>query len=232
MVCIFKCSDGQSLRPGTKDPYFVKQLIAEVVKELVKVRADFAWKKDELMNGCSPLHIACSKGHLDITRELLKLDMDLSGLQDNEGKTPLHWAVIKGRVNIIAEILSVSLESSEMTTKHGETILHLAVKNNHFEVLKFLMESLDVSNLMNFQDTDGNTILHLATVRKLTTVSFLYSSHFILCEGVLIERIEFKKDFVTFLWLYVMFEFAVKTQKLNIDESFIKNSMAYLSLFP
>ncbi|KAG5591612.1 hypothetical protein H5410_042126 [Solanum commersonii] len=142
----------------------------EVVKELVKVRPDFAWKKDELMNGCSPLHIACSKGHLDITRELLKLDMDLSGLQDNEGRTPLHWAVIKGRVNIIAEILSVSLESSEMTTKHGETILHLAVKNNHFEVLKFLMESLDISNLMNFQDTDGNTILHLATVRKLTTM--------------------------------------------------------------
>uniref|UniRef100_M1AVQ6 Ankyrin repeat-containing protein n=1 Tax=Solanum tuberosum TaxID=4113 RepID=M1AVQ6_SOLTU len=120
--------------------------------------------------GCSPLHIACSKGHLDITRELLKLDMDLTGLQDNEGRTPLHWAVIKGRVNIIAEILSVSLESSEMTTKHGETILHLAVKNNHFEVLKFLMETLDVSNLMNYQDTDGNTILHLATVRKLTTM--------------------------------------------------------------
>ncbi|XP_015083956.1 ankyrin repeat-containing protein ITN1-like [Solanum pennellii] len=142
----------------------------EVVKELVKVRPDFAWKKDELMNGCSPLHIACSKGHLDITRELLKLDMDLSGLQDNEGRTPLHWAVIKGRVNIIAEILSVSLESAEMTTKHGETILHLAVKNNHFEVLKFLMESLDVSNLKNFQDADGNTILHLATVRKLTTM--------------------------------------------------------------
>ncbi|KAH0648075.1 hypothetical protein KY285_033323 [Solanum tuberosum] len=142
----------------------------EVVKELAKVRPDFAWKKDELVNGCSPLHIACSKGHLDITRELLKLDMDLSGLQDNEGRTPLHWAVIKGRVNIIAEILSVSLESSEMTTKHGETILHLAVKNNHFEVLKFLMESLDVSNLMNFQDTDGNTILHLATVRKLNTM--------------------------------------------------------------
>ncbi|XP_055820546.1 ankyrin repeat-containing protein At5g02620-like [Solanum dulcamara] len=142
----------------------------EVVKELVKVRPDFAWKKDVLMNGCSPLHIACSKGHLDITRELLKMDMDLSSLQDNEGRTPLHSAVIKGRVNIIAEILSVTLESAEMITKHGETILHLAVKNNHFEVLKFLMESLDVSNLMNVQDTDGNTILHLATVRKLTTM--------------------------------------------------------------
>ncbi|XP_060208317.1 ankyrin repeat-containing protein At5g02620-like [Lycium barbarum] len=140
----------------------------EVMKELVKVRPDFASKND--LNGCSPLHIACSKGHLDITRELLKLDMDLSALQDNEDRTPLHWAVIKGRVNIVAEILSVSLESSEMITKHGETVLHLAVKNNHFEVLKFLMESLNVSNLMNIQDTDGNTILHLATVRKLTTM--------------------------------------------------------------
>ncbi|XP_009757797.1 ankyrin repeat-containing protein At5g02620-like [Nicotiana sylvestris] len=140
----------------------------EIVKEVVKVRPDFAWKKD--LNGCSPLHIACSKGHLDITRELLKLDMDLSAQQDNEGRTPLHWAVIKGRVSIIDEILSLSLESAEMVTKNGETILHLAVKNNHFEVLKFLMECLNVSNLMNLQDNDGNTILHLATVRKLTTM--------------------------------------------------------------
>ncbi|KAG5591598.1 hypothetical protein H5410_042112 [Solanum commersonii] len=40
----------------------------EVVKDLTKVRPDFSWKKDELLNGCSPLHIVCSKGHLDNKR--------------------------------------------------------------------------------------------------------------------------------------------------------------------
>ncbi|KAJ9169943.1 hypothetical protein P3X46_018084 [Hevea brasiliensis] len=43
------------------------------------------------------LHQACSKGHLETTRELLRFDTDLSSLQDNDGRTPLHWAAMKGR---------------------------------------------------------------------------------------------------------------------------------------
>ncbi|KAK6912740.1 PGG domain [Dillenia turbinata] len=139
----------------------------DVVKEILKARPDFARKKD--YQGCTPLHLACSKGHYDITGELLRLDEDLVCVQDNEGKTPLHWAAIKGRINIIDEILAVSLESGEILTKQGETVLHLAVKNNQFEALRYLMETLNITKLVNLQDNDGNTILHLATAGKLTT---------------------------------------------------------------
>nr|GMD87265.1 ankyrin repeat-containing protein At5g02620-like [Ipomoea batatas] len=137
----------------------------DIVKEIVRARPEFASKRDS--NGCIPLHLACSKGHLEATKELLEVDSDLCFRQDKEGRTPLHWAAVKGRVNIIYELIDASLESAHMVTKHGETVLHLAVKNNQFEVLKFLMEVLDVSTLKNAQDNDGNTVLHLATSAKL-----------------------------------------------------------------
>ncbi|XWS70324.1 hypothetical protein CRYUN_Cryun03dG0038300 [Craigia yunnanensis] len=140
----------------------------DVAKEILRARPEFSWKKD--MIGCTPLHLSCSKGHLEITRELLRLDADLCSLQDNEGRTPLHWAAIKGRVNIVDEILSMSLESAEMKTKHGETVLHLAVKNNQYEVVRYLVDNLNISKLVNFPDNDGNTVLHIATAGKLTTM--------------------------------------------------------------
>ncbi|KAJ9168305.1 hypothetical protein P3X46_019848 [Hevea brasiliensis] len=140
----------------------------EIVKEILKIRPDFAWKKD--VNGCTPLHQACSKGHLETTRELLRFDTDLSSLQDNDGRTPLHWAAMKGRVSIIDEILSVSLESAEMITKNGETVLHLGVKSNQFDAVKYLMETLNTTKLINKPDNDGNTALHLATAGKLGTM--------------------------------------------------------------
>ncbi|GLT85434.1 hypothetical protein SLE2022_036240 [Rubroshorea leprosula] len=141
----------------------------EVAKEVLKVRPDFAWKKDQ-RHGFTPLHISCMKGHLDITRELLRLDNDLSSLQDNDGRTPLHWAAIKGRVNILDEILSENLEPAEMITEHGETVLHLAVKNNHYDAVRYLADNINTSKLVNLPDHDGNTVLHLATAGKLNTM--------------------------------------------------------------
>ncbi|KAF8388937.1 hypothetical protein HHK36_025620 [Tetracentron sinense] len=128
----------------------------------------FLWRGDLL--GCSPLHLACKKGHLDITRELLRLDPNLSSLQDNDGRTPLHWAAMKGHVSIIDAIFSISLGSAEMLTKQGEMVLHLAVKNNYYETIKYLVEKLNITKLMNMANNDGNTILHLATARKLNTM--------------------------------------------------------------
>ncbi|EOY29731.1 Ankyrin repeat family protein, putative [Theobroma cacao] len=147
---------------------FHYEKIVDVAKEILKARQEFSWKKDK--HGCTPLHLSCSKGHLEITRELLRLDADLSSLQDNEGRTPLHWAAVKGRVNIIDEILSISIESAEMITKHGETVLHLAVKNNQYEAVRYLVENLNITKLVNLPDNDGNTVLHIATAGKLTTM--------------------------------------------------------------
>ncbi|XP_071719794.1 uncharacterized protein [Rutidosis leptorrhynchoides] len=140
----------------------------EIIKEILKVRPDFAKKFNS--EGYSPLHLACSKGHVDTTRELLWFDPDLISLGDHNGWTPLHWAAMKGRFGIIGEILSISLEYVEMVTNHGETVLHLAVKYNQFEGLRYLMDTINVIKLVNIQDNDGNTVLHIATAGKLTTM--------------------------------------------------------------
>ncbi|KAI3696670.1 hypothetical protein L6452_29131 [Arctium lappa] len=140
----------------------------EIVKEIIKVRQEFARKGTS--EGYSPLHLACSKGQIDTIRELLELDQDLSCLRDHNGWTPLHWASMKGRVGIIGEITSTSRESVDIVTNNGETVLHLAVKYNQFDALRYLMETLNVTELVNVQDNDGNTVLHIATAAKLTTV--------------------------------------------------------------
>lgn len=140
----------------------------EIVNEILKVRPEFARKYTS--EGYSPLHLACSRGQVETTRELLWLDPDLLSLRDHNGWTPLHWASMKGRVGVIGEIISINLESVEMVTNHGETVLHLAVKYNQFDGLKHLMETLNITKLMNVQDNDGNTVLHVATAGKLNTM--------------------------------------------------------------
>lgn len=142
--------------------------VTAIVREILSIRQDFARRRDG--QGLTPLHIAATKGHLEITRELLKMDSDLCFLKDNEGRSPLHAAAIKGRIAILEEILSASLESASMVTNQGETILHLCVKNNQIDALRYLVEKLDITQLINLPDSNGNTVLHLATAGKLSVV--------------------------------------------------------------
>ncbi|XP_077218842.1 uncharacterized protein LOC143853025 [Tasmannia lanceolata] len=146
----------------------------DIVREILYIRPAFARKRDE--KGFYPLHLASSKGHLEVTRELLRVDSDLCLLRDNEGRTPLHSAATRERVSILKEILSKSFEPAWMLTKGGETVLHLSVMNNKYEAVQYLVEALDIRDLINLPDNNGDTVLHLATAAKLPTmVEYLIS---------------------------------------------------------
>ncbi|XP_031477401.1 ankyrin repeat-containing protein At2g01680-like [Nymphaea colorata] len=137
----------------------------EIVRDILKVRPYFASRLDE--RGRSPLHLSSRKGHIGATSELVKFDSDLSLVADKEGWTPLHMAATKGSVHILSEILSVSRESMAMLTIAGDSVLHLGVKNNRLDVVKYVVENMDVSEILNLRDRGGNTILHLAVAAKL-----------------------------------------------------------------
>ncbi|KAL6006146.1 hypothetical protein ACLOJK_040192 [Asimina triloba] len=139
---------------------------ADVVRELLKARPDFASKLDG--QGFSPLHLASSRGHAETTKEFLRLDPELCFQRDSEGRMPLHLAAIGGRVSVLNAIISTDLRLPWMLTKRRETVLHLSVKNDQYEAVRYLVEKLDITNLVNFPDDDGNTILHLAAAGKLT----------------------------------------------------------------
>ncbi|KAL5866180.1 hypothetical protein ACOSQ3_003694 [Xanthoceras sorbifolium] len=119
--------------------------------------------------GYSPMHLAAASGHEQVVLELLKADHDSCLMKDRNGWTPLHWATYRARKVIVNLLLSASPESASVLTYRGESFLHLAVKYNqcqHFDVLVQWLKQLNMEDLVNKTDSEGNTILHLATYRR------------------------------------------------------------------
>ncbi|KAK6162679.1 hypothetical protein DH2020_002520 [Rehmannia glutinosa] len=66
-------------------------------------------------------------------------------------------------------LLVVMAKCVKDVTSFGETALHLAVKNFKFEALKYMLqwvEKVDMVEVVNWGDKDGNTVLHYAVLRK------------------------------------------------------------------
>ena len=78
------------------------------------------------------------------------------------------------------ELVSSFPESLKEINASLETPLHVAVKNNQVEATKLLLEEIkkrDMSErIVNMENREGNTILHLATLGKQLQVLILYSS--------------------------------------------------------
>ncbi|GLT91905.1 hypothetical protein SLE2022_097670 [Rubroshorea leprosula] len=143
-----------------------------VVKELLKHKRDvLRYVKELNQYGFSSIHMASANGHVEVVRELLKISRELCSLKGNDGMTALHCAAVKGRVEVINLILQSYPETVTDLTATRETALHLAVKNNQVEALEMLIKlvkdyHLDLVEIINSMDEEGNTVLHLAASRK------------------------------------------------------------------
>ncbi|KAL5059827.1 hypothetical protein RYX36_031431 [Vicia faba] len=79
------------------------------------------------------------------------------------------------------EVINEELQSAKPCSiqKIGDdgSILHLCVRYNHFEALKYIVQSLSGSKeLLHVQDREGNTILHWAVnLKQIQTIKFLLS---------------------------------------------------------
>lgn len=121
---------------------------------------DLVQKTDE--NGNLALHHACIEGHRDITRMLVRRNTSLGLQYNNNGYIPLHMASMNGKVSVLEEFVLMAPESFHYATNEGETVFHLAVRYGKYQVLLFLLQACNGSNLIHLQDQYGNTILHLA----------------------------------------------------------------------
>ncbi|KAG7570478.1 Ankyrin repeat [Arabidopsis thaliana x Arabidopsis arenosa] len=122
--------------------------------------------------GFSPLHIASASGNIEVVRVLLSVGRkrDVCFLKDKDGLIPLHCAAQRGKIEVIRELVSSFPESLEEVTASLETPLHVAVKNNQVEATKLLLEEIKNHNIpwgiVNQENREGNTVLHLATLGK------------------------------------------------------------------
>ncbi|XVE74137.1 hypothetical protein DITRI_Ditri11bG0174800 [Diplodiscus trichospermus] len=139
----------------------------EITKEIVCRKPAFARELNEY--GFSPMHAASANGEIELVRELMRVGYDICLLKGKDGKIPLHCAALKGRVAVVKEVIWACPESLKQVTACGETALHLAVKSNQIEAARVLIEELrrlQMMEILNWKDKDGNTILHQATFNR------------------------------------------------------------------
>ncbi|VVB07119.1 unnamed protein product [Arabis nemorensis] len=92
---------------------------------------------------------------------------------DKDGSYPIHMAVEKGHEDVVRELLRRFPDSIELINKKGQNSLHIAAKSG--KARTDMTNLCKKNHLIEEQDDDGNTPLHLATIhwrpRKVWTLT-------------------------------------------------------------
>ena len=108
-------------------------------------------KKD--IDGNTPLHLACMRGHFTQVLRLAQTHPSLIGIQNNYGETPLHIACrLSKKFNYKFPMDSLTncdpksqINASipkEFGSKPGDTPLHIACRTGKIKVIKYLIPSV------------------------------------------------------------------------------------------
>ncbi|KAJ7964868.1 Ankyrin repeat-containing protein [Quillaja saponaria] len=114
--------------------------------------------------GRIPLHYAAAKGNVKVVRLVLDKDSSLAYKKDNEGMCPLHIAANEGKKSVIKELLTRCPDSCELLDNKNRTSLHFAVQNKSYSTVEILLQTPGFQDLINVQDSEGNTAMHHASI--------------------------------------------------------------------
>ncbi|KAM7466948.1 hypothetical protein LguiB_014510 [Lonicera macranthoides] len=121
--------------------------------------------KEEDYNYQTPLHFVAHLGYADLVGSLLLLDKSVAYIKDYESNTAIHIAVNRGHISVLKEIMSQCLNSWNMVGCNNQNILHMAVKHQQKNVIEYILkECPKIDALINQEDDDGNTPLHLLCI--------------------------------------------------------------------
>ncbi|RLN09550.1 ankyrin-like protein [Panicum miliaceum] len=83
---------------------------------------------------------------------------------DNEGSYPIHVAAASGRTKAVVVMLESFPSCAALRDRRGRTFLHVAAEKNKWIIVGYASQSHypEVRSVLNMQDNNGNTALHLA----------------------------------------------------------------------
>ncbi|KAF7092703.1 hypothetical protein CFC21_095161 [Triticum aestivum] len=138
----------------------------QVMKMLLERNNHLVTQADR-STGSTPLHLAATwRGPMGL---LLKAGPAAAYMPDNNGSFPIHLAAFEGEENAVLAFLQESGPyCAELRDGKGRTFLHVAAEEEKsIRVIKLACgwqgKSFS-SSVMNMQDNDGNTALHLAAL--------------------------------------------------------------------
>jgi len=112
-------------------------------------------------NLVTPLHIAASSGHSEVTRKLVKCGANVCK-EDRWNVTPLHRAADNGQAEVV-DILLRSGAGAGAVDEWGATPLHRAAARGQLAVAEKLLRNGAVD--VNAEDRKGDRPMHLAAAR-------------------------------------------------------------------
>lgn len=119
-------------------------------------------------NGNRPLHVCAMNNEYDCALLLTEANCRVSE-RNSRGHTPFMLAAAFGSFNIM-EILIEKIDLKLVDYK-GNSALHLALLNNHENSALFILDKIELNSpLINLQNCQGQTPLHLAASKGFLTV--------------------------------------------------------------
>lgn len=116
--------------------YFAERGDSNGVKRMIEERIDVI--KTRGMDGFTPLHHACNRGHVQITSMLLVAGMDVD-CTNNTGETPLHLATYMGHLLIVEQLLDCGANINARNC-YGETALFYASRKGYPALVRLLLQ--------------------------------------------------------------------------------------------
>ena len=119
--------------------------------------------------GMTPLSYAASIGYLKGVESFLRKTTKccVYNERDAYGFYPIHIASWKGHIKVVEKFLHEYPDMIELLTAKGQNILHVAAKYGKAKVVAYMLKrhDLKVEMLINNEDQNGNTPLHLAAMK-------------------------------------------------------------------
>ena len=112
-------------------------------------------------NGENCLHIAASKGHLNLCRTLTNKHNFDANAADNDGFTALHHSA-RSSIYELVSLFANKGTDIHLKTNCGMNCLHIAAYNGHLNLCKKLIEKHKFD--VNAADNDGWTALHNSAI--------------------------------------------------------------------
>ena len=134
------------------------------------------------LNGFTPLHHACNRGHALVAAELLRLNASIDSKNDS-GETPLHLAVYAGNILTVDQLLDFGANINAINNE-GETCLFYAARKAQPAIIRLLLQhGADADIVDKYDERAVDQAADASTIRAfqghvVTTDTSTHSLHY------------------------------------------------------